>query len=228
MNVKNNSVPQLEQGRNQPDSHAIKTTRTRGYQKLAYAAQALDVDFRGLIVLDIGSSTGGFTSYALEHGAEQVIAIEKGTNQMIIPLRLDPRVELHEKTDIFQVRLQSSSTNLTPNNPKSDQKLIRIPTPDLVLADVSFISLSSVLAYAKQHLATSRTRFLVMLKPQFEARPTELQNGVVKNSKFRRNIIKRFEEQLKKQGFHLIRKIDNQLAGRSGNLERFYYLSIES
>ena len=60
---------------------------SRGYQKLADAAQALHFDFRGKTVLDIGSSTGGFTAYALEHGAKNIIAVEKGTHQMAEPLR---------------------------------------------------------------------------------------------------------------------------------------------
>ena len=168
----------------------------------------MGVDFRGQTVLDIGSSTGGFTSFALEHGAKRVIAVEKGTNQMAAPLRFDPRVDLREKTDIFTVRLN--------------------PAPDLILADVSFISLTQVLAYARQHLSTPATHFLVMLKPQFEARPDQLKNGVVKNSKIRRAIIENFETWLKTHGFHLIKKADNHLAGRAGNLERFYYLARES
>ena len=81
--------------------NAKSSIRTRGYTKLSSAAKAFNFNFRDKIVLDIGSSTGGFTQYALDSGAKKVIAVEKGTNQMAKPLRFDPKIELHEKTDIF-------------------------------------------------------------------------------------------------------------------------------
>ena len=68
----------------------------RGYLKIEGAARAFNFDFRGKTVLDIGSSTGGFTEYALNHGAAKVIAVEKGSHQMKAPLRFDPRIELLE------------------------------------------------------------------------------------------------------------------------------------
>ena len=177
--------------------------KTRGYEKLAGAAQAFSFNFAGQTVLDIGSSTGGFTEYALNHGAKKVIAVEKGTNQMKAPLRFDPRIDLHEKTDIF--------------NFKTDEA-------DVILADVSFISLTKILKYAKIHLSRSDTQFLVMMKPQFEAHPDQLNKGVVKNEKYRRQIIKGFEIWLKNNGFFIVKKRDNDLAGKNGNLERFYLL----
>ena len=79
----------------------IVNVKNRGYYKIKGAADAFNFDFKNKVVLDIGSSTGGFTQYALDHGAKKVIAVEKGTNQMQSPLRHDHRVELHEKTDIF-------------------------------------------------------------------------------------------------------------------------------
>ena len=75
---------------------------SRAENKLKDAAEAFHYDFRSKTVLDIGSSTGGFTEYALSSGATRVIAVEKGTRQMKAPLRFDSRVELHEKTDIFE------------------------------------------------------------------------------------------------------------------------------
>lgn len=177
---------------------------SRAENKLAGAARAFSYDFRGKVVLDIGSSTGGFTEFALERGAKKVVAVEKGTNQMKAPLRFDPRIELHEKTDIFEFL--------------PEQEI------DTILADVSFVSLTKVLAYAKMKLARSNTDFLVMLKPQFEARPDQLVKGVVKNEKMRREIIKRFETWLKNNGFVVKKKRDNELAGKNGNLERFYWL----
>ena len=178
----------------------------RAEYKIADAAKALKVDFRGKAVLDIGSSTGGFTEYALRNGASKVIAVEKGTGQMKAPLCFDERVELHEKTDIFDFTLDKPV--------------------DLILADVSFVSLREVLSYAHKMLTTPGVELLVMLKPQFEARPFQLKNGVVKNSKMRREIIADFEMWLKNNGFVILGKRDNEVAGRFGNVERFYYLRV--
>ena len=179
---------------------------SRAEAKLASAVRAFDFDFRGKTVLDIGSSTGGFTDLALKLGAKKVIAVEKGTKQMKAPLRFDKRVELHEKTDIFEVTRQD------------------LGEIDVILADVSFVSLTKVLAYAKIELARFDTDYLVMLKPQFEARAEQLNKGVVKNEKMRREIIKNFERWLKQSRFLIKNKRDNNLAGKNGNIERFYWL----
>lgn len=179
---------------------------SRAELKLANAVEAFAFDFREKVVLDIGSSTGGFTEYALSRGAKKVIAVEKGTRQMKAPLRFDSRVELYEKMDIFRF-----STNE------------RI---DVILADVSFVSLTKVLVYAKRNLANFNTDFLVMLKPQFEAKDEQLFRGIVKNEKMRREIIKKFEQWLVSNDFIVKGKRDNTLAGKNGNLERFYYLAL--
>ena len=177
---------------------------SRAEGKLTSAARAFRFDFRDKVVLDIGSSTGGFTEYALKYGAKKVVAVEKGTKQMKAPLRFDPRIELHEKTDIFEFQTK--------------EKL------DVILADVSFVSLTKVLMYARMKLSRRKTDFLVMLKPQFEAQPEQLVKGVVKNEKMRREIIHRFENWLKINGFLIVKKRDNELAGKNGNVERFYLL----
>ncbi len=258
----------------------IVNEKSRGYYKIKGAASAFNFDFRGKTVLDIGSSTGGFTEYALEHGAKKVIAVEKGTNQMKRPLRSDPRVELHEKTDIFDFRLKGAFENVSfkdscrfprsetyipdgaektarradfPGRPAYDvedeevgperdisnaitgaseeatrgSKFSHYPNIDIILADISFLSLTKILKYAKINLARSDTDFLVMLKPQFEARPDQLIKGVVKNEKLRREIIKNFELWLKQNGFVIVNKRDNDLKGKTGNRERFYHLTLE-
>ena len=179
---------------------------TRGFRKISQAVKAFDFDCRGKTVLDIGSSTGGFTEFALMSGAWRVIAVEKGSRQMRAPLRYDPRVELHEKTDIFE--------------------FVPKEKPDVIVADVSFLSLTKILKYAKMKLARRDTQFLVMLKPQFEARPWQLNRGVVKNEKMRREIMREFEFWLKENGFVVVKKRDNELTGRNGNLERFYLLKL--
>ena len=198
-----------------------KNNVSRAEEKLAGAVRAFSFDFRGKNVLDIGSSTGGFTELALRMGAKKVVAVEKGTGQMKAPLRFDSRIELFEKTDIFDVALDIK------NNARSKvKKVVLKEVPDVVLADVSFVSLTKVLAYAKMNLACRKTDFLVMLKPQFEAKDFQLNKGVVKNEKIRREIIKDFEKWLKGNGFLIVNKRDNSLAGLNGNVERFYYLKI--
>lgn len=209
----------------------------RGYLKIEGAVRAFNFDFRGKTVLDIGSSTGGFTELALNRGAKKVIAVEKGSHQMKAPLRFDPRIELHEKTDIFNVRVQD---NTSENRLRQREQLASEPrndgrersgfeevlscAPDVIVADVSFISLKPVLKHAKEHLSDKNTEFLVMLKPQFEAELKDLNRGVVKNEKIRRDIIKNFEQWLKQNDFIVINKRDNDIHGRNGNIERFYYL----
>ncbi|MBR2998523.1 hypothetical protein IKF34_01990 [Candidatus Saccharibacteria bacterium] len=213
---------------------AARTGPIRGYVKLSSAARAFNFDFRGRTVLDIGSSTGGFTQYALERGAKKVIAVEKGTNQMLPFLRADPRVELHEKTDVFDFKAGVAETYLSKGlrlgrAPRSGPRKIgsdRTPAFDVIMADVSFVSLRKILAHAKAHLADKDTDFLVMLKPQFEAQSDQLKNGIVKNDSLRRQIIKNFEQWLKKHGFVIIKKRDNELKGKTGNVERFYWLKI--
>ena len=176
----------------------------RGYLKIEGASHAFNFVFKDKTVLDIGSSTGGFTEFALSHGAKKVIAVEKGSHQMKAPLRFDPRIELHEKQDIFDFELNKEI--------------------NVVVADVSFLSLTKILEYLKNNLPNKNADMLMMLKPQFEAEPKDLNRGVVKNEKIRRDIIKKFEQWLKLNGFIIINKRDNDTHGRHGNIERFYHL----
>ena len=190
-----------------PTVNAANNFVSRAEGKLEGAVRAFHYDFRNKTVLDIGSSTGGFTELALKLGAKKVVAVEKGTRQMKAPLRFDPRIELHEKTDFFDFA-----------NDKQAQF-------DTILADVSFVSLKKILWAAKK-VAAGKTDFLVMLKPQFEARSEQLFKGVVKNEKIRREIVKDFENWLKMSGFVVINKRDNEVLGKNGNKERFYYLKL--
>ncbi len=179
----------------------------RAELKLAEAVRAFRFDFRGKTVLDIGSSTGGFTELALRQGATRVLAIEKGTKQMKAPLRFDPRIDLREKTDFLEIRDELTGV-------------------DVVVADVSFVSLREILAHAKK-VVPRGADYLVMLKPQFEAFPDQLVRGVVKNEKIRRQTIQSFEQWLVKNGFRIIQKRDNETVGKVGkNRERFYWLGL--
>src|SRR5690606_9611987 len=115
--------------------------------KLASVAKLLGLDFKDKAVLDVGSSTGGFTDYALQHGAKKVFAVDVGTEQLHPSLRGNPRVELHEKTDIRDFYLP-------------DEK------PDIIVIDVSFISLREVLPHLAKNLSGKHTQIAAMLKPQ--------------------------------------------------------------
>ena len=176
---------------------------SRAALKLASVAEALGVSFAGQTMLDVGSSTGGFTQYALMHGAVKVIAVEVGSNQLHPILRTDSRIELHEKTDI---RSFSTSEQI-----------------DVVVADVSFVSLQDILpAVAK--LCQISTQIVAMVKPQFEATTSNMKHkGVIKNDKMRREILKDFEAWAT-QYFRILNKADSQISGAKGNVERFYLL----
>ncbi len=198
----------------------------RAELKLAGAVRAFGYDFRGKTVLDIGSSTGGFTELALRQGAEKVIAIEIGTKQMKAPLRYDPRVDLHEKTDFFEVHGVDKTGNLVAQQGEKVDELVTALLVQTVVADVSFVSLKQILTHAKK-VVDKRADYLVMLKPQFEARPEQLNRGVVKNERMRREIIRDFEQWLARNGFAVVKKRDNEVVGKVGkNQERFYWLQV--
>lgn len=198
----------------------------RAELKLAGAVQAFGYDFQGKTVLDIGSSTGGFTELALRQGAARVIAVEKGTKQMKAPLRFDQRVDLYEKTDFFDVLGMNKVGKLVIKQGENAGELVTALQVQTVVADVSFVSLKKILAHAEKIVA-KKADFLVMLKPQFEARPEQLNRGVVKNERMRREIIKDFEQWLTRNGFVAVKKRDNEVVGKVGkNQERFYWLKL--
>lgn len=175
---------------------------SRAGLKLASVAQALKLDFKDKVLLDVGSSTGGFTDYALRHGAKKVVAVDVGSEQLHPSLRLDSRIELHEKTDIRDFKTTESI--------------------DLVVADVSFISLREILP-AVRRLSKPHTQITVMVKPQFEAGQSRKHKGVIKNDAMRRDILKDFETWANEQ-FVIIDKADSGVSGTKGNRERFYLL----
>lgn len=177
---------------------------SRAGLKLAGAAKVLKLDFQNKIVLDVGSSTGGFTDFALKNGAKKVIAVESGTDQLHPSLRGNPKIDLREKTDIRDVK-----------------KLPEIP--DIIVIDVSFISLRHILPHIFMHSSKKGTIIAAMVKPQFEAKDNQLSRGVVKNNTVRRQILKDFESWVKQYAV-IKNKADSELAGASGNRERFYYL----
>lgn len=176
---------------------------SRAGLKLASVAREFRLSFKDATVLDIGSSTGGFTDYALQHGAKKVFAVDVGTDQLHPRLRGDDRISLHEKTDI--------------------RDFIPPEYIDIIVGDVSFISLRDILPYVAKTAMTKRTLLVAMVKPQFEAGRGQTNKGIVKNKAIRRNILSDFE-QWAQQYFKIIDKRDSDVAGAKGNVERFYVL----
>jgi 23S rRNA (cytidine1920-2'-O)/16S rRNA (cytidine1409-2'-O)-methyltransferase len=209
---------------------------SRAGLKLESVADVLKLDFRNKVVLDVGSSTGGFTDFALRHGAKKVYAVDVGTDQMHPSLRHNKQVELHEKTDIRDYLMDEM--------------------PDIVVIDVSFISLREVLPHIYNSLSDKSTQVVAMVKPQFEVRAeinqsthaersrstvkmpnpstgsgfcssrkgeNVLNKGVIKNDSMRRQILKDFEDWSRKY-FVIQNKRDSDVAGAKGNQERFYLL----
>ncbi len=175
---------------------------SRAALKLETAYDNFMLNFNGLVVLDVGSSTGGFSDFSLQHGAKKIFAVDVGTNQFHPKLRQDPRIELFEKTDIrdFQMKIK----------------------PDVILIDVSFISFKNIIDKIYD-LSSHETIICLMAKPQFESIKDNLINGVVKNENIRRQILKQLELELKSK-FKIIKKFDSTVSGKKGNVERFYLL----
>ena len=176
---------------------------SRAGLKLSSVANIFGIEFADKTVLDIGSSTGGFTDYALQHGARKVIAVDVGTDQLHPSLRGNRQIELHEKTDIRDFR--------------TDQKI------DIIVVDVSFISLRDILPHVSRNLMSPDTQLAAMVKPQFEASRQQVSKGVIKNNSVRRKILNDFEAWTR-QYFVVTAKRDSDVAGAHGNLERFYLL----
>lgn len=173
---------------------------SRAGLKLASVSTSLGLDFAGKTVLDVGSSTGGFTDYVLRHGAKKVFAVDVGTNQLHPSLHGNPKISLHEQTDIRDFK--------------------PVEHIDYVLIDVSFISLREILPHLVA-IAADDTIIIAMCKPQFETGSPQKSKGIIKNDTMRRAILKDFETWAK-QYFVLISKADSAVRGSKGNLERFY------
>lgn len=192
------------------DSDEIKLERKETYVsraglKLASVAEYFHLNFQDKTVLDIGSSTGGFTDYSLRHGAKKVFAVDVGTDQLHPSLRPNPKIVLHEKTDIRDFY--------------ADEAI------DIIVGDVSFISLREILPHVAENLMNTNTILVAMVKPQFEAGRHQVNKGIIKNDKVRRQILSDFEDWARKY-FVVLDKKDSEVAGSKGNLERFYKLKL--
>jgi 23S rRNA (cytidine1920-2'-O)/16S rRNA (cytidine1409-2'-O)-methyltransferase len=181
---------------------------SRGAHKLAGALDDLGFVPTGR-ALDAGSSTGGFTQVLLERGVDQVYAVDVGTNQLADPVRDDPRVRVHEQTDVRDLTL----ANL-------DDRPV-----DLVVADLSFISLAKLLdAFAA--VTASDGTWLLMVKPQFEVGRAALdKGGVVRDPVLHRQAVDGVAAAAAALGWHVQAVVASRLPGPAGHQEFFVRLA---
>ncbi len=175
---------------------------SRGGVKLEAALREFQIDASGLVCLDVGSSTGGFTDCLLQHGARKVLAIDVGHNQMDWKLRNDPRVELREGVN---------ARYLTPA--EFDDKF------DLVTIDVSFISATKILP-AVVPLLNATGRIITLIKPQFEVGKGEVgKGGIVKAPAQRERVIGEVNNVAESLGLSIGGVIESPIEGAEGNIE---------
>lgn len=181
----------------------IKEWVSRGAYKLLEAIKMFDLDFSNKVVLDIGSSTGGFTQVALENGAKRVYSLDVGTNQLDFKLRSNPLVTALEETNL-----------------KTINKSMFNETLDVVVTDVSFISLGHVFNVLKDFDVT----IVALIKPQFEAYQRDIQEGGYVDETLHPGIIDRVKEKALENGYTLV-KVEKSpiLGGKSKNIE---YISL--
>jgi 23S rRNA (cytidine1920-2'-O)/16S rRNA (cytidine1409-2'-O)-methyltransferase len=178
---------------------------SRGGEKLAHALDVFGVDPSGRDCVDVGASTGGFTDVLLQRGAARVVAVDVGYGQLHEKLRTDTRVTVLERTNA--------------------RDLTELPfAPDLVVADVSFISLRLALPPALA-LARPGWEAVVLVKPQFEAGRSEVgRGGVVRDVAVRRRVVRALTEAALAWGGETAGVVDSGLPGPKGNREVFLHL----
>ncbi len=170
---------------------------SRAGSKLEEAIRFYNLDFQDKTVLDVGSSTGGFTSCSLSFGAKVVYAYDVGKNQMDQNLRQNPRIRLFEQTNILSVK-----PALT----------------DICLVDVSFTSVIPII----NHLKDQASLFIVLFKPQFEVGKKHLKGGIVKDEQVIKEAINNFLEVLASLEIKVIGYKKVQLKGKKGNQEYIF------
>jgi 23S rRNA (cytidine1920-2'-O)/16S rRNA (cytidine1409-2'-O)-methyltransferase len=176
---------------------------SRGGFKMEGALEHFGINVTGLTCLDVGASTGGFTDCLLQRGASKVYAFDVGTNQLVWKLRSDPRVVSRENYNVRHLN-------------KED-----VPEPvDLIVADVSFISLTLVLPPAFQTLRQGG-HAVVLIKPQFELSKEEIgRGGIVREKALHEKACKKIEDFARSQpGWEWLGLMESPIQGTDGNRE---------
>jgi 23S rRNA (cytidine1920-2'-O)/16S rRNA (cytidine1409-2'-O)-methyltransferase len=180
---------------------------SRGGHKLAAALDAFGIDPSGLVCLDVGASTGGFTDLLLQRGARRVYAVDVGRGQLAEALRHDRRVVSMERTN---------ARALTPTS---------LPEPvDLAVVDVSFISLGLVLPPIAATFRSNPVSVVALIKPQFEVGKGEAKGGVVRDPAAHRAVIERVAGQARQLGLGTRDVIASPILGPEGNREFLVHL----
>jgi 23S rRNA (cytidine1920-2'-O)/16S rRNA (cytidine1409-2'-O)-methyltransferase len=175
---------------------------SRGGIKLAHALDRFGWDVTGMVALDVGASTGGFTDVLLQRGAARVFAIDVGTNQLAWRLRQDPRVIVHERTN---ARYLTDETVTEP--------------VDLIVCDASFISLAKVLDKAID-FAKAEGRLIALVKPQFEAERPEIgKGGVVRDPAVHARVCEAAADWLRGRKWSVEGVERSPITGPEGNVE---------
>lgn len=167
---------------------------SRAGEKLEDAIKAFNLDFKDKTVMDIGSSTGGFTQCSLLFGAKHVYAYDVGSFQMDVSLRNNPQISLFEQTNILSV----------------DKHEV-----DIILIDVSFTSIKPIL----KHVLGWANYYVLLFKPQFEATPSLVKNGVIKSDKLLKRLVDEFNVFLEDENIKVIGYKKSDLKGKKGNQE---------
>lgn len=179
---------------------------SRAGEKLEDALCRLELDVRGKVMIDAGSSTGGFTDCLLARGAAAVHCVDVGRGQLAWRLRRDPRVRVLEGTNVMDLR----AAELTP-------------PPHAAVCDLSFRSIRG----AASHLVslTSESWLLALVKPQFEwSRPPDSFRGVVRGEVALAGILDEVAADLAREGLVVAARCPSALPGRKGNREWFYLI----
>lgn len=180
---------------------------SRGGVKLEAALQAFSIDVRGLTILDVGASTGGFTDCLLQHGAKKVVAVDVGYGQLAWSLRNDPRVVVLERTNIRHLSTLEVEEDI-----------------DGAVIDTSFISLRIVAPVTLRHLGKN-SFLLALIKPQFEAGKGMVgKGGVVRDVELQKKIVADLVEFFTGLGLEARGTMESPITGAKGNREYFVYL----
>lgn len=174
---------------------------SRGGLKLEKALQEFKINLKDKTILDIGSSTGGFTDCALQHGAKRVVAVDVGKDQMVTNLRQNPAVILYEQTDFRTI------------------DTAKIADCTIAVSDVSFISITKMLPKLKEmpHLSD----LISLIKPQFECGKdiADKYHGIIKDKKVHKNVLTQVINTFQENGFYLHNLTFSPIQGGSGNIE---------
>lgn len=174
----------------------------RGGLKLERALEEFKVDASGFVCLDVGASTGGFTDCLLQHGARKVYAVDAGTNQLDWKIRRDARVEVRENTNARHLEIEDFAELF-----------------DLIVMDVSFISATKILPVLRP-LLEENGRLIVLIKPQFEVKKTEVgAGGIVRDAALHERVISEVNRFAENCGLKNTGVIASPITGADGNQE---------